>query len=90
MEKKKSIDKFWKLGQLYIDEIVRLHRVPVTTISNRDPRFTSSFWSGLQKESGMELRFNTVFHPQTDGQLRKTIQTLENMLRACVLDLGRN
>ncbi|KAH9650807.1 MJK13.9 protein [Citrus sinensis] len=43
----------------------------------------------MEKESGMELRFNTVFHPQTDGQLRKTIQTLENMLRACVLDLGR-
>ncbi|KAH9802787.1 MJK13.9 protein [Citrus sinensis] len=43
----------------------------------------------MEKEFGMELRFNTIFHPQTDGQLRKTIQTLENMLRACVLDLGR-
>ncbi|KAH9650809.1 MJK13.9 protein [Citrus sinensis] len=51
--------------------------------------FTLGLNKTCAKESGMELRFNTVFHPQTDGQLRKTIQTLENMLRACVLDLGR-
>lgn len=86
----KASDKLWKLGKLFIDEIVRLHGVPVSIVSDRDPRFTSNFWAGLQREFGTKLRLSTAFHPQTDGQSERTIQTLEDMLRAYVLDLGGN
>ena len=75
-----------QLAQLYVDEIVRLHEVPTFIVSDRDPRFTYHFWGGVQKALGTKLNFSTTFHPQTDGQFEKTIQTLEDMLRACVLD----
>ena len=74
------------LAKLYINEIVRLHGVPVTIVSDQDPRFTSQFWPKLQNALGTTLHFSTTFHPQTDGQSKRTIQTLEDMLRACVLD----
>ncbi|KAI5324710.1 hypothetical protein L3X38_033783 [Prunus dulcis] len=74
-----------KLAQLFIDEIVRLHRVPVSITSDRDPRFTSRFWTKLHEAFGTQLQFSTAFHPQTDGQSERTIQTLEDMLRACAL-----
>ncbi|GJV95652.1 putative nucleotidyltransferase, ribonuclease H, partial [Tanacetum coccineum] len=51
-----------------------------------DPKFTSRFWKGLQKAWGTRLKFSTAFHPQTDGQSERTIQTLEDMLRACALE----
>ncbi|KAL4184968.1 hypothetical protein AMTRI_Chr10g228220 [Amborella trichopoda] len=76
-----------RLAQLYIKEIVRLHGVPVSIVSDRDTRFTSKFWARLQSAMGMRLTFSTAFHPQTDGQSERTIQTLEDMLRACVIDL---
>ena len=75
------------MAELYINEIVRLHGVPVSIVSNRDPRFTSRFWPKLQNALGSTLHFSTAFHPQTDGQSERTIQTLEDMLRAYVLDL---
>ncbi|KAL4185644.1 hypothetical protein AMTRI_Chr10g231720 [Amborella trichopoda] len=76
-----------RLTQLYIKEIVRLHGVPVSIVSDRDTRFTSKFWARLQSAMGTRLTFSTAFHPQTDGQSERTIQTLEDMLRACVIDL---
>ena len=60
--------------------------VPVSIISDRDPRFTSHFWKSFQKAMGTRLTMSTTFHPHTDGQSEKTIQVLEDMLRACVLD----
>ena len=75
------------LSRLYIREIVRLHGVPVSIVSDRDPRFTSRFWQSLQSALDTQLMFSTAFHPQTDGQSERTIQTLEDMLRSCVLDL---
>ena len=54
--------------------------------SDRDPRFTSRFWPSLQNALGTRLHFSTAFHPQTDGQSERTIQTLEDMLRACVME----
>ena len=72
--------------QLYIREIVRLHGVSVSIVSDRDPRFTAHFWKSLQKAMGTRLNMSTMFHPQTDGQSERTIQVLEGMLRACVLD----
>ena len=73
-----------KLAQLYVEEIVRLHSVPISIVSDRDPRFISRFWSSLQDAMGTRLHFSTTFHPQTDGQSERTIQTQEDMIRACV------
>ncbi|XP_072093102.1 transposon Tf2-1 polyprotein isoform X3 [Arachis hypogaea] len=75
-----------ELARMYIKEIVRLHGVPSTIISDRDPRFTSRFWGAFQRAFGTQLSLSTAYHPQTDGQSERTIQTLEDMLRACVLD----
>lgn len=61
----KSTNKFWKLGQLFINEIMILHGVPMSIVSDRDPRFTSNFWGGLQKEFGTKLRFSAAFHPNS-------------------------
>ncbi|KAJ9561986.1 hypothetical protein OSB04_007146 [Centaurea solstitialis] len=69
-------------------EVVSRHGVPVSIISNRDVRFTSRFWERFHSELGTRLHFSTAYHPQTDGQSERTIQTLEDMLRACVLDFG--
>ena len=79
-----------KLTKLYIREIVKLHGVLVSIISNRDPRFTSRFWKSLWKALGTRLDLSTVHHPQTDGQYERTIQTLEDMLQCCILDLSGN
>ncbi|KAJ9536336.1 hypothetical protein OSB04_un000487 [Centaurea solstitialis] len=78
-----SIDK---LTEVFQREIVRLHGTPISITSDRDPRFTSRFWEGLHKAWGTRLNFSTTFHPQTDGQSERTIQTLEDMLRACALE----
>ena len=71
---------------LYIREIVRLHGVLVSIVFDRDPRYTAHFWKSFQKAMGTRLIMSTAFHPQTDGQSERTIQVLEDMLRACVLD----
>lgn len=76
------------MAKLYVEEIVRLHGVPVTIVSDRDSRFLSRFWKSLQEAFGTTLSYSTAFHPQTDGQSERTIQTLEDMLRACALDLA--
>ena len=72
--------------RLYIREIVRLHRVPVSIMSDKDPRFTTHFWKSFQKVMGTRLTMSSTFHPQTDGQSERTIQVLKDMLRACVQD----
>ena len=72
--------------RLYIREAIRLHGVPVSIISDRDPGYTTHFWKSFQKAMGTRLTMSTAFHPQTDGQSEMTIQVLEDMLRACVLD----
>ncbi|KAD2805464.1 hypothetical protein E3N88_38841 [Mikania micrantha] len=79
-----------KLAKLYINEIVVRHSVPLSIISDRDSRFTSRFWQSLQKSLGTQLNSSTTDHPQTDGKSERTIQTLEDMLRTCVLDFGGN
>ena len=77
-----------KLAKLYILEIVRLHGVPLSIISDRGTQFTSKFWRTLHAELGTRLDLSTAFHPQTDGQFERTIQVLEDMLRACVIEFG--
>ncbi|GJQ93229.1 putative nucleotidyltransferase, ribonuclease H [Tanacetum coccineum] len=80
--------KMEKLTRLYLKEIVCRHGVPVSIILDRDPRFASRFWRSLQKSLGTNLDMSTAYHPKTDGQSERTIQTLEDMLRACVIDFG--
>lgn len=77
-----------RLARLYISEIVAKHGIPVSIISDRDGRFTSRFWQSLQSALGSRLDMSTAYHPQTDGQSERTIQTLEDMLRACAIDFG--
>ncbi|XP_074362566.1 uncharacterized protein LOC141702851 [Apium graveolens] len=75
-----------ELADIFQQDIVRLHGVPVSIVSDRDTRFKSCFWKGLQQAWGTRLNFSTTYHPQTDGQSERTIQTLEDMLRACALE----
>ncbi|GJW14705.1 putative reverse transcriptase domain-containing protein [Tanacetum coccineum] len=75
-----------KLARLYIDVIVARHGVPVSIILDQDGPFTSYFWQTVHKAIGTRLELSTTYHPQTDGQSERTIQTLEDMLRACVID----
>ncbi|GKA59694.1 putative reverse transcriptase domain-containing protein, partial [Tanacetum coccineum] len=78
--------KMERLARLYLNEIVARHGVPISIILDRDSRFTSRFWQSMQEALGTRLDMSTAYHPQTDGQSERTIQTLEDMLRACVLD----
>ena len=82
-----TLEEFCKL---YIREIVRLHRVLVSIVSDGDPWFTAQFKKSFQKAMGTQLSMSTAFHPQTNGQSERTIQILEDMLRACVMDLKRS
>ncbi|GJR86764.1 putative reverse transcriptase domain-containing protein [Tanacetum coccineum] len=82
----KKTDTIEKLTQLYLKEIVCRHGVSVSVISDRDSHFMSRFWKSLQKALGTNLDMSTAYHPQTDGQGERTIQMLEDMLCACVID----
>ncbi|GKC50024.1 reverse transcriptase domain-containing protein [Tanacetum coccineum] len=75
-----------RLARIYIDEIVARHGVLMSIILDRDGRFTSRCWQTVQKALRTRLDMSTAYHPQTDGQSEHTIQTLEDMLRACVID----
>ena len=76
------------LAKIYFREIVRLHGVPISIISDRGTQFTSHFWWSMQKKLGTRVDPSTPFHPKTDGQSERTILVLEDMLRACVIDFG--
>ena len=78
----------YRLAELYVEEIIRLHGVSLSIVSNRDPCFTSRFWKELQSALGTKLKFSTSFHPQTDGQSERLIQVLEDMLRGCVMEFS--
>ncbi|GKA67132.1 putative reverse transcriptase domain-containing protein [Tanacetum coccineum] len=78
--------KMERLARLYLNEIVARHGMPISIISDRDSLFTSRFWQSMQEALRTRLDMSTAYYPQTDGQSELTIQTLEDMLRACVLD----
>ena len=71
-------------AQIFVDNVFRLHDLPKVIISDQDPRFTGKFWRAMFDLLGTDLRFSTVFHPQTNGQFERMIQTLENFLRPYV------
>nr|GEZ80440.1 putative reverse transcriptase domain-containing protein [Tanacetum cinerariifolium] len=82
-------DSMETLTRLYIKEIVSRHGVPISIISDHDSYFTSRLWQSLQSALGTQLDMSTSYHPETDGQSERTIQTLKDMLRACVIDFGK-
>ncbi|GJT79261.1 hypothetical protein Tco_1053603 [Tanacetum coccineum] len=82
-------DTLEKLTRQYLKQVVSKHGVPVSIISDRDGKFTSHFWKSLNKALGTRLDMSTAYHPETDGQSERTIQTLEDMLPVCVLDFGK-
>ncbi|GJW48773.1 reverse transcriptase domain-containing protein [Tanacetum coccineum] len=77
------------LTTLYIKEIVSWHEVSISIILDRDSHFTSRFWQSLQNALGTQLDMSTAYHLEIDGQSERTIQTLEDMLQACVIDFGK-
>ncbi|GKA94509.1 putative reverse transcriptase domain-containing protein, partial [Tanacetum coccineum] len=77
-----------KLARMVPKEVVTKHGIHVSIICDRDPRFASNFWRSLQKALGTSLDMSTAYHPQTDGQSERTIQTLEDMQCSCVIDIG--
>ncbi|GKF87651.1 reverse transcriptase domain-containing protein [Tanacetum coccineum] len=86
----KKTDNMEKLTQQYLKEIVCRHEVLVSIISDRDSRFALGFWRSLQKALGTDVNMSIAYHPEMDGQSERTIQTLEDMLRACVIDFGKS
>ncbi|CAN6444767.1 unnamed protein product [Victoria cruziana] len=74
------------LADLYVQKIVRLHGILKAIISDRDPRFTSRFWKAFQNILDTRLKMSSAFHPQTDGKSERTILTIEDRLRACILE----
>ncbi|GJY29935.1 reverse transcriptase domain-containing protein [Tanacetum coccineum] len=78
-------DSIWVI----VDRLTK-HGIPVSIISDRDSHFTSRVWKSLNEALGTQLNLSTAYHPQTDGQSERTIQILEDMLRACVIDFGNS
>jgi transposase InsO family protein len=79
-----------KLAKLYIENIIKLHGVPIRIVSDRATQFTSRFWKSLHKVMDTKLDFSSAYHPQTDGQTERVNQIIEDMLRACVHTYGKD
>nr|GEZ54604.1 putative reverse transcriptase domain-containing protein [Tanacetum cinerariifolium] len=85
----KETDPMDKLARIYLKEVVTRHGKPVSIISDRDLRFASNLWRSLQNALGTRLDMSTAYHPETNSQSKRTIQTLEDMLRACAIDFEK-
>ncbi|GKF70386.1 reverse transcriptase domain-containing protein [Tanacetum coccineum] len=85
----RETDPLEKLARLYLKQVVTRHGIPVSIICDRDLRFISHFWRSHQKALGTNLDMSIAYHPQTDGESKRTIQTLEDMLHACAIDFGK-
>ncbi|GKF22501.1 putative reverse transcriptase domain-containing protein, partial [Tanacetum coccineum] len=85
----KATDSMETFIRLYIKEIVSRHGVLISIISDHDSHFTSRFWQSMQSALGTQLDMSTAYHPETDGQSERTIQTLKDMLRACVINFRK-
>ncbi|GKB88358.1 putative reverse transcriptase domain-containing protein [Tanacetum coccineum] len=85
----RETDLMDKLARMYLKEVVTRHGIPLLIICDRDPRFASNFWRSLQNALGTSLDMSTAYHPQTNGQRERTIQTLVDMLRACTIDFRK-
>nr|GEZ29343.1 putative reverse transcriptase domain-containing protein [Tanacetum cinerariifolium] len=85
----RETDSMETLTRFFLKEIVSRHGVPISIILDRDSHFTSRFWQSMESALGTQLDMSTSYHIETDGQREKTIQTLEDMLRACVIDFRK-
>jgi hypothetical protein len=79
-----------KYAEIYIDQIVHLHGIPRTIVSDRGAPFVARFWEQLHESLGTHVIRSSAYHPQTDGQTERVNQILEDMLRACVLHYGKD
>lgn len=84
----KKTNKMEELTRTYLKDIVRLHGVLISIILDEDTRFNSRFSQSLQRSLGINLHMSNTYHPQTKGQSERTIQTLDDMSRSCVIDFG--
>jgi transposase InsO family protein len=82
----KTMHTTTNIAEIFMKEIARLHGIPRKIVSDRDTKFTSNFWRGLFKGFGTNLNFSTAYHPQTDGQIERVNQIIEDMLRMYVMD----
>eukprot|EP00253_Pinus_taeda_P011478 PITA_11478 len=80
-----STYKAMQISHVFMQNVFKLHGLPKVIISDRDVKFTSTFWRTLFAELGTHLNFSTTYHPQTDGQTERVNQVVEDMLRACVM-----
>nr|GFB92391.1 reverse transcriptase domain-containing protein [Tanacetum cinerariifolium] len=85
----RETDHMDKLTRIYLKEVVTGHEIPVSIISDPDLRFASNFWRSLQDALGTRLDMSTVYHPETDIQSERIIQTLKDMLRACAINFEK-
>ncbi|GJS97452.1 putative reverse transcriptase domain-containing protein [Tanacetum coccineum] len=85
----REIDPMENLARMYLKEVFTKHGIPILIICDRNPRSASNFWRSLQKALGTNLDMSTAYHPQTDGQSERTIQTLKDMMRACAIDFRK-
>ncbi|GJZ74011.1 putative reverse transcriptase domain-containing protein [Tanacetum coccineum] len=85
----RETDPMERLARMYLKEVITRHGIPDSIICDCDPMFASNFWRSLQKALGTNLDMSTAYHPQTDEQSKRTIQTLKDMLRACVIDFRK-
>nr|GFA95064.1 putative reverse transcriptase domain, ribonuclease H-like domain, aspartic peptidase domain protein [Tanacetum cinerariifolium] len=85
----RETDPMDKLARIYLKEIVTRHEIPISIISDRDPRFASNFWMSFHNTLGTRLDMSTAYHLETDGQSERTIQTIEDMLHACAINFGK-
>jgi transposase InsO family protein len=85
-----TTDKAHKYAELHIDRIVCLHGLPQKIVSDRGAQFIARFWEKLQESLGTKLIRSLAYHPHTDGQIERVNQILEDMLRACAIDYGKN
>jgi hypothetical protein len=67
----KSTHKASNIVEIYMREIIKLHGVPKTIVSDRDSKFTSNFWKGIFKEFGKKMNFSTTYHPKTNGKTKR-------------------
>ena len=82
----KSTYETGDIAKIFMKEIFKLLGLPNAIVSDRDVKFISNFWKGLFADLGTKLNFSTAYHPQTNGQIERVNQVLEDMLHMYVMD----
>jgi transposase InsO family protein len=77
-------------AELYVDQIVRLHEIPKTIVSDRDTQFVARFLEQLHESLGTKLIRSSSYHPQTNGQIERVNKTVEDMLSASIMHFDKS